>query len=104
MDGERRPFLRARSADRRRRGKGHRGGGRQRGSAGVHSAGLRGLLGLGRTQSPPPAASGSWGVGGGRPLNSGCAAEGLRILRWVRDPEGSLWGPEGAHFRGEEEA
>ena len=67
VDGEPRPFLRARIADRRRPGKGQRGAGPQRGRGGVHTAGLRGLLGLWRTQSPPPAASGSWGVGGGDP-------------------------------------
>ena len=33
----------------------------------------------------------------------GRVAEGMRTLPWVRDPEGSLRGPEGPHFRGEEE-
>ena len=33
----------------------------------------------------------------------GCGVKGLRPLRWVRDPECSLWGPEGPLLRGDEE-
>lgn len=72
VDGKRRSFRRAQSADRRRREKGPRGAGPRPGRGGVHTAGLRGLLGLRRTAPPPAAAScGGWGVGGRRSLRSG---------------------------------
>ena len=81
MDWKRRSFLRAQSADRRRREKGHRGAGPQGRRDGVHAAGLRGLLGLGRTPHPlrlPGAGESAGGGrggggrgGGGRPLRSG---------------------------------
>ena len=52
VDWKRRSFLRAQSADRRPREKAHRGAGRQGRRDGGHTAGLRGLLGLGRTPRP----------------------------------------------------
>ena len=108
VDWKRRSFLRAQSADRRRREKGHRGAGPQGRRDGVHAAGLRGLLGLGRTPHPLrlPGAGESAAGWGGRWWATpaiGCGAEGLTTLGWVREPEGILWGPEGPHLRGEEE-
>ena len=52
VDWKRRSFLRARSADRRRREEDHRGAGPQPGRGGFHTAGFRGHLGLGRTHRP----------------------------------------------------
>ena len=52
VDWKRRSFLRAQSADRRRREKDHRGAGPQPGRGGFHTAGFRGHLGLGRTHRP----------------------------------------------------
>ena len=66
------------------------------------------LLGCGVSwaSGAPPTPCGFRELGSrrGRPLNSGYAAEDVRILRWVRGPKGNLWGPEGPHFRGEEES
>ena len=68
VDRKRRSFLRAPSADRRRREQDHRGAGPQPGRGGFHTAGFRGSPGpRAHPPSPPPAASGSWGVGGGDP-------------------------------------
>ena len=52
VDWKRRSFLRAQSADRRRREKDHRGAGPQPWRGGFHTAGFRGHLGLGRTHRP----------------------------------------------------
>ena len=52
VDWKRRSFLRAQSADRRRREKDHRGAGPQAWRGGFHTSGFRGHLGLGRTHHP----------------------------------------------------
>ena len=103
VDWKRRSFLRAQSADRRRREKDHRGAGPQPWRSGFHTAGFQGHWASGAPTVPASCGFRELGRWRGRHLNSGCAAEGLRILRWVRGPEGNLWGPRGPHFMGEEE-
>ena len=103
VDWKRRSFLRARSADRRRREEDHRGAGPSPGGAASTPLGFGVTWASGAPTVPASCCCPEPGSRRGRPLNSGCAAEDLRILRWVRGPEGHLWGPEGPHFREEGE-